>query len=936
MAPGFILKSLSLRAVKKFDALELRFASGLNLLQGLNESGKSTVVLALRAVFLDRAKSVPVAQSLKPTHSSMAPDQASQIAVEFSFRGVEYQLTKCFAPVKSVRLDRQGQPAGAQPTLLDEAAEECVASLWHASLSERGVAAAKHQGLLGLLWVKQGDLEPVKWNEQAHAPLGAELTRRAQSSVSARELAVRIDAELAQFLGARGNPVKEFAKAEHEYQELLKQSELLRQQSEQLRADIESLDQLVQRHQDLLTQIGLNSSDQLDAERVRLRQWQGQWISAQGRYSEQKMVSHTADAALAQARKALVDWEKNNGTREQLQTERLVLAASIDEFALRLQADRTALDQLAAEVRTADAHSMQLARLREAARGRERQRALAAQLQRRTESEEELQRLLRAEQMLDGEANSRKQLRLQLKLVQQQLQSAGEQATQIRLHAAVDLSTTLSPRIAGRELPLNQDLLLSETTQIELSEGLRLEISPASARNSAQREKLEQLRANFLALLVSLQAAPYRALASAGPELRPTPECFAWLHRVEAQLEVDLQHGQELKQQIAAANARLQELESALAEVDPLEIESAWKSIHDQQARPDDPPRQRGLFDPPMEVEEISEVSAEQLTQAQRRTQQLRAQAELAHKHFERDQRDFFALQRDLAKIEGQLETVAIGKAVDVDELHGRIAATQREAEAQKQALQESAQLHFEQADGTRSAMDIEAAQAHLQARDSALAEAERLRKALADALQENRHQQEHQRGSISARFRQDLEVQLARTEAKLAQAARGLAQTRRKIAALQYLKRTLGRLQQERAGQVAAPLQEKLAPYLERLFGVPAQVEFDAQFVPVHLRRCLDGSWQNFAIEALSTGTREQLALLVRLAYADVLRDAGAASLLVFDDVLAYSDPQRQREFANVLLEAANRHQIVLLSCHPAHWAELANHPSVHQQSLP
>ena len=107
MRPGFFLKSLSLRAVKKFDALDLQFAPGLNVLCGLNESGKSTVVLALRSVFLERAKSAPVAQSLKPAGLGAQSDMASKIAVEFSFQGSEYELEKSFAPLKSVRLQRQ-------------------------------------------------------------------------------------------------------------------------------------------------------------------------------------------------------------------------------------------------------------------------------------------------------------------------------------------------------------------------------------------------------------------------------------------------------------------------------------------------------------------------------------------------------------------------------------------------------------------------------------------------------------------------------------------------------------------------------------------------------------------------------------------------------------------------------------------------------------
>lgn len=232
--------------------------------------------------------------------------------------------------------------------------------------------------------------------------------------------------------------------------------------------------------------------------------------------------------------------------------------------------------------------------------------------------------------------------------------------------------------------------------------------------------------------------------------------------------------------------------------------------------------------------------------------------------------------------------------------------------------------------------MDLETAQSFLERQESALFKAEQMRNLHAEQVQKNRQQQEHQRGSIAARFRQDLEVRRARGEAQLLQSEAALAHIRRKLAALQLLKTTLEQLNKARAANVSAPLQAKLAPYLEKLFGVQAQVVFDAQYVPIQLRRQVDGLWHSFAVKDLSVGTREQLALLVRLAYADVLREAGAASLLVFDDVLAYSDPSRQQQFASALLDASQRHQILLLSCNPAHWSGLNAQPSVHRLALP
>lgn len=66
--------------------------------------------------------------------------------------------------------------------------------------------------------------------------------------------------------------------------------------------------------------------------------------------------------------------------------------------------------------------------------------------------------------------------------------------------------------------------------------------------------------------------------------------------------------------------------------------------------------------------------------------------------------------------------------------------------------------------------------------------------------------------------------------------------------------------------------------------------------------------------IGALSAGTQDQLATLLRLCIAEQLRSA-----IVLDDHLSQSDPARVAWFNTVLREASEKVQIVLLTCRPA-----------------
>lgn len=65
-----------------------------------------------------------------------------------------------------------------------------------------------------------------------------------------------------------------------------------------------------------------------------------------------------------------------------------------------------------------------------------------------------------------------------------------------------------------------------------------------------------------------------------------------------------------------------------------------------------------------------------------------------------------------------------------------------------------------------------------------------------------------------------------------------------------------------------------------------------------------------------LSRGTQEQLAILTRLAFADLLLEDGAPISLILDDPLVYSDDARLETMTDILQEASTRMQVILLTC--------------------
>ncbi len=77
------------------------------------------------------------------------------------------------------------------------------------------------------------------------------------------------------------------------------------------------------------------------------------------------------------------------------------------------------------------------------------------------------------------------------------------------------------------------------------------------------------------------------------------------------------------------------------------------------------------------------------------------------------------------------------------------------------------------------------------------------------------------------------------------------------------------------------------------------------------------DDLGQNFPVQSLSRGTREQLLLAVRLAVVGELARQGIILPVILDDVLVNFDEQRSRATIDLLLELAERgQQILFFTC--------------------
>jgi uncharacterized protein YhaN len=128
----------------------------------------------------------------------------------------------------------------------------------------------------------------------------------------------------------------------------------------------------------------------------------------------------------------------------------------------------------------------------------------------------------------------------------------------------------------------------------------------------------------------------------------------------------------------------------------------------------------------------------------------------------------------------------------------------------------------------------------------------------------------------------------------------------------LELLLATLQEAEQAAKERYMAPVVKRVTPYLHMLFP-GAAIDCDEQFQITGIVR---ERQQTESFSGLSVGTQEQIAVLTRLAFADMLLERGQPATIILDDALVYSDPDRMERMFDLLTEAAKRTQILILTC--------------------
>lgn len=144
-------------------------------------------------------------------------------------------------------------------------------------------------------------------------------------------------------------------------------------------------------------------------------------------------------------------------------------------------------------------------------------------------------------------------------------------------------------------------------------------------------------------------------------------------------------------------------------------------------------------------------------------------------------------------------------------------------------------------------------------------------------------------------------------------------ARLRKQAAAIAMLRQTVLAHKEEAQRKYVAPFKEQIERLGRLIFGQGLRVEVseDLQIVS----RTLNNRTVRF--DSLSGGTKEQLALIGRLAVATLV-DEGSGAPVILDDAFGFADAERLSALNVILSNVGRSAQVILLTCQPDRFARL------------
>lgn len=874
------IRSIAVNQFKKFTTPMCLdgIGDGLNVVVGPNEMGKSTLLDALRASLFEKysSKAQPIT-ALQNDRNQAAP------VVELAFEvddGI-YRIRKRFIKKPYAHLFC---PDGRK--LEGDEAEGTLRDLL--GFGEPGKTGAKPEtlGMWNVLWVQQGqsfgalDL-PDSARLNLHSALESEVGE-VLGGKRGRALPDAVDKQLSELVTSTGRPRGNFKELIDEVQSLRSGLEGLRGRHSDLSNTLESLETA----QDTLARLSSGARDHKDKEEI---------DAARTRHAELAKLESRIDAAVTDVELKKRDLEQANQTL----TERRDLKKQIEMDEKTLEAAKKKLD----EVRQTEQDLWkQVEKLRNNAKEAENAVTSAdnavSQARRVLNAVQRASRIRELQGRYDKAYTAEKKQRAAqqsaaaipvtdenietIREAAKELETACARLSAAATHVAFDMpSDRLSIiEVDGAALTDDQTSVEAvEVTTITIPDYGTITIQPAIK----DRDKLiEQQRAANQDLKAALEDCGVKSLDAAEEQLAKRKRFLrdAEFARQEAELHApatdDYDAGAEPLADYIAGLKTILERELADLGIEGLptekEAEQTLTSAQDgaREARDTLTTARAGLVGPEGEIGRIqTELGG------------VKTRYEDGKERLER-------LKTGLTEAE---------KYNSDDAMHAAVSAARKVLADQKKAVSSLEQ----QREGE--------ALPQLEARISRLEKAFQERR---DRRTDLKEKIAGFRSHIEALEGAGLDEAIRQQERKVELAEEQLQRYEREVAVLSLLLTTLRSAETEAKERYLSPVLKRVRPYLQLLFpGAEITIDENLHIVGVVRQHGYEESFHH-----LSVGTQEQIAVLVRLAFAEMLVEQGHPATVVLDDALVFSDDRRMDRMFDILNMVGQQVQIIILTC--------------------
>jgi AAA domain len=864
-------------AVQNFRKLVSRvviegLSEGLTIIAGDNEEGKSTLLAAIRTGLFERhTLSGKSTEAMQPFGSSVRPE----IQLDFEIDGKPYSITKGFAQRPSARLIT---PNGIFEGL---AAEERLAELLRFKVPERHESRPDDQGILGLFWLEQARaLDGLGFGETGRSTLRASMMeevgdvlggtrgRRLLEAAKTKrdELLTPIRGGASGRLRDANNAVEEAEKRLAEYETQRQEYDLKIDKLKWVRGELARIetDRILEKAQEDVANV------------------EKQAKVIEGRRQQDQTAGQAVALAQAQLTNVNDRWTRRQAVREAFARKEVAL----DDARVALAKLETDTENVASQFEAARATMVTAAETRSDAEARVAVSLTLAQIEGLDKEIAGLHwRLANVDQLVVQKTAAQERL-TGIKINKQAFESIQSLESTIgEVQAALGVIATrvsFMPyggqviRINGNEVPAREIVEVTEATRFTLEGFGAIDVEPGASELAELRARLRDAEGE---LAKALAVAGVGDAAQAKARLTERTEAEASINQAERLIAAYAPDG------IYALRAALEHTSAERKQLDEQFDLSLAADIAD-------PETEKRALASARAAEEAAKAT---LNAAQKQQQEHATQLAVAKRIVATEEEAVHTAKGELDTFRAEIADGDLVVKLNTarEDLAG---AERRKTETERQlAAANPQEIQLRQESVKHTLRTVEGEQRHL--RDDAF----------------------RVEGELIGLGQHGIGELLEEARGRRAQAIRHLNRLRAEANAWDLLVRTLGSAERDAKEAFLEPVLKRVDPFL-RLLLPDARITLDKETLEI-TSVARDGREEPY--RTLGVGTREQLSVLVRLAFAVYLREKGYPAAVILDDALVYADDGRFERMQLALRKAAETVQILILTCRARDWRD-------------